>query len=193
MTWTCGPQTAPEESPEEPGWDTLTPHPHHLLPCQCLCWHPRKEDSLEKAVGSRNQPAGVDEDSSTDMQALVHQAGLPWPLASHHILTTRDPPHHLGFPARCGDSPATYNRDMGETPNATTREAPSTSQMGKPRASVQWPGQKDTAAWTLPLPAATENLTAEHNGAGFLSMKAQGCGEMPRVTKGGNSSWQHIC
>lgn len=36
------------------------------LPCQCLCWQPRKEDLLEKAVGSGKDPVGVNEDSSTD-------------------------------------------------------------------------------------------------------------------------------
>lgn len=77
-----------------------------LLPDQPLRWSPRKEDSLEKAVGGRNQPMGVDEDSSADVHVSVQQAGLPWPLASHHVLASIDSSHRLRLPTHCGDNPS---------------------------------------------------------------------------------------
>lgn len=95
----------------------------HLLPHHPICWSPKKEDSLEKAVGSGNQPAGVDENSSTDVRVMVQQTGLPWPLASHHVLATIDLPHHLGLPTHCGEIPLAYDREIDGIPNATTREA----------------------------------------------------------------------
>ena len=73
-------------------------------------------------MGSGKKPAGVNEDSSTDVRALGPQAGLPRPLASLHVPATIDPPHHLGFPAHCGNSAATYNRDTVGAPNVTTRK-----------------------------------------------------------------------
>lgn len=94
-----------------------------FLPYQPVCCNPRKEDSLEKAVGSGNQPEGVDEDCSADVCVMVQQAGLPWPLASHHVLATIDLPHHLGLPTHCGEIPLAYDRETGGIPNATTREA----------------------------------------------------------------------
>ena len=73
-------------------------------------------------MGSGKKPVGVNEDSSTDVRALEPQAGLPRPLASLHVPATIDPPHHLGLPAYCGDSAATYNRDTVGAPNVTTRK-----------------------------------------------------------------------
>lgn len=116
----------------------------NLLPYQPICWSP-KEDSLEKAVGSGNQPAGVDEDSSTDVRVMVQQTGLPWPLASHHVLATIDLPHHLGLPTHCGDIPLAYDRETGGIPNATTREALLHLTHGKSKAKgqVAWKKSQD--------------------------------------------------
>lgn len=111
--------------------------PYVFLPYQPICWSPREEDSLEKAVGSGNQPEGVDEDCSADVQVSVEQAGLPWPLASYHILATIDLPHHLGLPTHCGDNPW----PMLETSVVFQMPVPgrpfSTSQMGKGRPKVK--------------------------------------------------------
>lgn len=103
----------------------LPPCPPPLEP---LCWHPRKVDSLDKAVGSGKQPVGVDEGTSADVRALVPQAGLPRPLASHHVLAAIDLPRRLGPPAHCGDPPACGGGTAG-TPNAITREVPTTPHM----------------------------------------------------------------
>ena len=73
-------------------------------------------------MGSGKESAGVNENSSTDVRALGLQAGLLQTLASLHVPATIDPPHHLGLPAHCGDSAATYNRDTVGAPNVTTRK-----------------------------------------------------------------------
>ena len=136
-------------------------------------------------MGSGKKPAGVNEDSSTDVRALEPQAGLPRPLASLHVPATIDPPHHLGLPAHCGDSAATYNRD----PMCRNKEGHTTSQMGKPRPGVQWPSQNDRATWTLPSLAATEDWRAEHNTSSPVGMRTQGSGG---VGQGGTSSQEHL-
>lgn len=114
----------------------------NLLPYQPICWNPKKEDSLEKAVGSGNQPAGVDEDSSTDVRVMVQQTGLPWPLASHHVLATIDLPHHLGLPTHCGEIPMAYDRETGDISNVPTREALPHLTHGKNKAKCQIAWQK---------------------------------------------------
>ena len=114
----------PEESPEELTWDTIplfssspaSPSsllPLHPPPCQSLCWQPRKETHLRKQWAVERSQLEL---MRTAPQNLEQQAGLPWPLASLHVPATIDPPHHLGFPAHCGNSPAAYNRDTGDTP-----------------------------------------------------------------------------
>lgn len=118
------------------------PLPLHLPPLPAICCSPRKEDSLEKAVGSGSQPEGVDEDCSADVCVMVQQAGLPWPLASHHVLATIDLPHHLGFPTHCGEIPLAYDRETGGIPNATTREALLHLTRGKSKAKGQVAWQK---------------------------------------------------
>ena len=102
--------------------DTLPPPPHHHLPTH-LSW-PVSPGSpfLLEAVGSSDHPAVSDEGPPTDVSATNLEAGLPRPLASLHVPATIDPPHHLGFPAHCGNSAATYNRDTVGAPNVTTRK-----------------------------------------------------------------------
>ena len=84
------------------------------LPCQSLYWQPRKKTHLRKQWAVERSQLEL---MRTAPQNLEQQAGLPWPLASLHVPATIDPPHHLGFPAHCGNSPAAYNRDTGDTPN----------------------------------------------------------------------------
>lgn len=81
-------------------------------------------DSLGEAVGGGKEPAGVNEDGSTDVRALGLQAGLPWPLAGLHGPAAVDPPRHLGLPARRGGSPATCNRDTGGAPKSQPGRPP---------------------------------------------------------------------
>lgn len=114
-------------------------------------------------MGSGNQPAGVDEDSSADVHVMVHQAGLPWPLTSHHVLATIDLPHHLGFPTHCGEILLAYDRETGGIPNATTREVLLHLTHGKSKAKGQVAWQKSQAAWTLPSLAAARDWAAEHS------------------------------
>lgn len=91
---------------ETPSTPFFSPLPMHPPPLPTLLLVPQKENSLEKAVGGRNQPTGVDEDSSADVHVSVQQTGLPWPLAGHHVLASIDSPHHLGLPTHCGDNPS---------------------------------------------------------------------------------------
>ena len=97
------------QSKAQRSWHQTPITPLLLFPLQPpalpACLRAPRKDSLEKAVGSRNQPEGVNEDSSADVRALVPQAGLPWPLAGQHVPATVDSPHRLGLPAHCGDTP----------------------------------------------------------------------------------------
>lgn len=129
-------QTCPAQSPEEKGINPpqpANPCPLHLPPHQPLCWGPGKEDSLEKAVGCGHQPAGVDEDSSTEVRAPIQQAGLPRPLTSCCVLATVDLPHHLRLPTHCGDTPVHLLETIVVPMNATPVRPLLSSQMGKPR------------------------------------------------------------
>lgn len=97
------------QSKAQRSWHQTPITPLLLFPLQPpalpACLRAPRKDSLEKAVGSRNQPEGVNEDSSADVRALVPQAGLPWPLAGQHVPATVDSPQRLGLPAHCGDTP----------------------------------------------------------------------------------------
>lgn len=96
--------------------------PASFLPSNPSLGAPDKANSLSKTVGCGNQPVGVDEDSSTEMQAPVQQAGLPWPLASQCVLATEHFPNHLRLPTHCGDTPMQSIRDtVPEGQNNTTR------------------------------------------------------------------------
>lgn len=105
-------------------WTPITPsllslHPP-ALPAPLLA--PRKEDSLEKAVGRGNQPEGVNEDGSADVRAPEQQAGLPRPPARQHVPAAVDPPHRLGLPTHCGDTPPSMT-ETPVTPNDAVTEA----------------------------------------------------------------------
>lgn len=127
----------PEQAPEDKEWAPATFGSSSLA--SLSLGTPRKENSLVKAVGSGHQPVGVDEDSSTEVQATVQQACLPRPPASLCVLAAVYFPNCLWLPAHCGDTSHPV-RDT-RAPSMPPQEGPSSiSQVGRSGTKGKGPG-----------------------------------------------------